>query len=363
MGRKRSHPEPSNCRGQRIIAGMPKRTSNCIRFCQVDAFTAEPFSGNPAGVFIIDELNNQHMPDERKQKFAFEQNLSECAFITLRGTRNPFLQWFTPNFEIDLCGHATIAASHAFFTMVVGLAKDGLGSSSQEVTFDTKWVGQLKIMKPDLQEPRYCMSFPYRPGRSIDVNDKGMLPDWLLAGIFNKQPGEEYPRPIAATRSRDLILVYEEASSVQTADVNCSLFRERNVEMVAEDLQYGFKKQYYECVIAVTAKGAGEYADFDFVSRVWCPDDVNIEEDPVTGSVHSTLAPVWSVILSAGVGTAKTKMKAKQISKRGGELELEIVANHNACKSEASYSKFDDPSHKVLITGSAVTVLRGEVEC
>lgn len=191
-------------------------------------------------------------------------------------------------------------------------------------------------------------------------------------GAFNKQPGEEYPFPIAAARSRDLILVYEGVSAVQTANVNCSLFRERNVDMIAEDPQYGFKKKYFDCVIAVTAKGAGEYAGFDFVSRVWCPDDVNIEEDPVTGSVHSTLAPVWSVLLSCssaskysegGDGTMKTKMKAKQISKRGGELELDIVENHHSDTSEPSGSKFDDPSRKVLITGSAVTVLRGEVEC
>ena len=106
-----------------------------LKFWQVDAFTKEVFKGNPAAVFVLE----RELPDDLMQKIATEMNLSETAFILLRPGKNPLLRWFTPMYEIDLCGHATIASAEVFFSEI---AKELI-----DVTFDTKFVGPLNVKK------------------------------------------------------------------------------------------------------------------------------------------------------------------------------------------------------------------------
>lgn len=243
-----------------------------LKFWQVDAFTKEPFKGNPAAVFILEE----ELTDGLMQSIAIEMNLSETAFVLLRENQNPLLRWFTPMYEIDLCGHATIASSEVYFSTI--------GKDFDRVVFDTKYVGQIEVNKSG---QGYTMDFPVREGSEVDIES---MPSFVLDSLSSC-------KPIYAAKSRDLMLVYDNEDVVlnMNPDFNRLL---------------GFNDS-----IIVTAKS--EDSKYDFISRFFCIDD-EVLEDPVTGSAHSTLAPYWSKKLN------KTKMLAYQASKRGGELKLEI---------------------------------------
>ncbi len=245
-----------------------------MRFWQVDAFTSEPFKGNPAAVFVLDK----ELPDELMQNLAIEMNLSETAFILLREGENPLLRWFTPMFEIDLCGHATLASTHIYLTEI--------RPDLNEVTFDTRWVGPLHVTKK--ADSFYTMNFPSRLGDKVDVET---VPSFVLEALGGAKPVEAY-------KARDLMLVYDDPAYVR-----------------AMDPDYNALMKFKEFII-VTAKS--DDAKYDFISRFYCADD-GIAEDPVTGSAHCTLAPYWSL------QTGKTSMLAYQASKRGGELQLEVT--------------------------------------
>ena len=247
-----------------------------LKFWQVDAFTQKPFKGNPAAVFILE----QELDDNLMQSIAIEMNLSETAFILLREDQNPLLRWFTPMYEIDLCGHATIASSDVYFSTI--------GKDFEKVVFDTKYVGQIEVNK---KEGAYTMNFPLREGKELDINT---IPDYIFESLSTY-------KPIYAAKSRDLMLVYDNEEAVLNMKPDFSRLLE------------------YDDFIIVTAKSSNP--KYDFISRFFCAAD-GILEDPVTGSAHSTLAPYWLKQLD------KTKMFAYQASKRGGELELEIKENH-----------------------------------
>lgn len=263
-----------------------------MKFWQVDSFAQEPFKGNPAAVFVL----NEELDDQLMQNIAVEMNLSETAFILLRDGQNPLLRWFTPMFEIDLCGHATLASAHIYMTEIYPDLK--------EVTFDTKFVGALRVEK---KQSQYTMDFPSRLGERVDIRD---IPTSVLSGLGIDS------KPIDACKARDLMLVYEDEQTVR--DIN------PDFNMLAK----------YDDFIIVTAPSSDR--KYDFISRFFCADD-GISEDPVTGSAHCTLTPYWSQKLG------KEKLRAYQASKRGGELDLEISGD------------------RVFISGSALTVIEGNM--
>lgn len=243
-----------------------------IKFWQVDAFASEAFKGNPAAVFVLEE----EIDDATLQSIAIEMNQSESAFIFLRNGQNPMLRWFTPTFEIDLCGHATLASSHVYLSYIHPELSD--------VTFDTKFVGPLNIAR---DKDQYMMDFPIRKGEKLDTKD---IPQIVLEALGNRAPLE-------AWKARDLMLVYDDAEWLRAVDPDFTLLKK------------------YPDFVAITAKSDEE--EYDFVSRFFTAGD-GLDEDPVTGSAHCTLTPYWAERLK------KTKLKAYQASKRGGSLDLAI---------------------------------------
>lgn len=246
-----------------------------IKFWQVDAFTNTPFKGNPAAVFIHD----YPLDDDLMQNIAIEMNLSETAFIHLRKDQNPMLRWFTPVYEVDLCGHATLAAAQIYFNQV--------DQQATAVNFDTKFVGNLEVKKNEFS---LTMSFPVRAGNEVSIDS---IPTFVLDSMSKA-------KPIYARKSRDLMLVYKDEKTIleMNPDFNALL--------------------NYEEAIVVTAKA--DNPKYDFISRCFCAFDGTME-DPVTGSTHCTLAPYWSQKLG------KKELIAFQASKRGGELFLNLTKN------------------------------------
>ncbi len=252
-----------------------------MKIWQVDSFTNEPFKGNPAGVMILKEALSETL----MQNIAFEMNLSETAFVYLIEGKNPLIRFFTPIAEIDLCGHATLAAAHIYLTEVY--------PDLDEVIFDSKLAGPLAIRK---KASGYTMDFPARPGERVDLSS---IPPFVLNAISDLQPIEAY-------QARDLMLIYADEETV------------RNVKPNFEAL-----KKFDKWII-ITSKSK----KYDFISRFFCSDD-GILEDPVTGSAHCTLGPYWSEKLK------KKNLKAYQASKRGGELILEVNNNTVQITGEA----------------------------
>lgn len=243
-----------------------------LKFWQVDAFTNKPFKGNPAAVFVLDE----ELESDFMQNIAVEMNLSETAYILRRSGQNPLLRWFTPMFEIDLCGHATLASAHIYLTKIE--------PERNSITFDTNEAGSLTVSK---QGDGYVMDFPMRPGTPKPLTD---IPDFVFKALSPTKPA-------AAFQARDLMLVYDDAETVRnmTPDFNALMT--------------------YKDFIIVTAPS--DDPEFDCVSRFFCADD-GIAEDPVTGSAHCTIAPYWAERLD------KSTLRAYQASKRGGVLNLEM---------------------------------------
>ncbi len=262
---------------------------NKFKFWQVDSFTRVPFQGNPAAVFVYDSP----MEDELMQNIAVEMNLSETAFVYLREGQSPMLRWFTPMYEMDLCGHATLAAAQIYFSEI--------NKSVNEVTFDTKFVGNITVSK---NQSSLTMNFPSRPGDEVRIES---IPNFVLQSLSDV-------KPIYARKSRDLMLVFEDEKTVLEMKPNFNALLE------------------YKDFIIVTAKSSNP--KYDFISRFFCASD-GIKEDPVTGSAHCTLAPYWSERLG------KNKMIAFQASKRGGLLSLDLQ------------------KERLNITGEAVTIIEG----
>lgn len=237
-----------------------------LRYFQVDAFTSELFRGNPAGVCL---LEGDWLPDETMQRIAFENNQAETAFVRPQGERFG-LRWFTPEVEIDLCGHATLASAHILFTE--------LSWAPPVIEFDSK-SGVLQVARlNDILE----LDFPSRPGKEIST------PAGLREGLG--------AIPSAVFKSRDWLAIFETEAEVRAIRPQFELLR---------GLPGG--------KVIVTAPGH----DVDFVSRFFAP-GVGVNEDPVTGSAHCTLIPYWAARLG------KTKLRARQVSQRGGELFCEL---------------------------------------
>ena len=234
-----------------------------LNYYQIDAFTDKIFSGNPAIVVQLEEW----LDDILLQNIARENSVDATAFFIDRGDTIE-LRWFTPDLELDLCGHATLATAHALKTI--------LGYNKNKLTFDTK-SGLLYVQ---VVNDMYVMDFPVRNPVKTE------LPNFIKKSL-SKQPKE-------ILKSRDYILVYENESDVRNIEIDKNLFDKENIDPGG---------------VAITAKGENS----DFVSRFFIP-QATIFEDPVTGSVHASLIPYWSRILN------KREMSAIQLSNRKGKL-------------------------------------------
>jgi PhzF family phenazine biosynthesis protein len=255
-----------------------------IQLYIVDSFTDTLFSGNPAAVCVLDEW----LPDEVLQKIAAENNLSETAFFVAR-EESPYLRWFTPKAEIDLCGHATLAAGFVALTFVrPGPSSITFGSVS----------GPLTVSK---ETTRLTLDFPRRDAQLVAP------PQALLDGLGVT---------VAEVRkARDYIVVLSSEQEVRDIRPNFALLRDLDA-----------------LGIAVTARGE----TFDFVSRAFFP-KIGINEDPVTGATHCSLAPYWAEKLG------RSELSAAQLSPRGGELVCSVTKD------------------RVFISGEARLFARGEI--
>jgi len=248
-----------------------------LELYQVDAFADSVFSGNPAAVIPLYEW----LSDELMQNIAMENNLSETAFFVRKGEYFE-LRWFTPENEVDLCGHATLASAHVLY--------EHLDYDDPVVVFETK-SGRLFV---DRENGFYSMDFPAWPFHEIQVTER-------VAAALGARPDKLY------MGHRDMMAVFENEAQVREL--------EPDFRLVA--------KVDGLCIIC-TAPGL----DYDFVSRFFTP-DVSIPEDPVTGSAHCMLVPYWAKRLS------KSQLIAFQASARGGVLKCEDLGDRVKISGQA----------------------------
>jgi PhzF family phenazine biosynthesis protein len=252
----------------------------------IDAFTDKLFCGNPAAVVPLSEW----LSDETMLHIAAENNLAETAFY-VKNDAGFDLRWFTPTIEVDLCGHATLAAAYVIFNIQ--------GEEKEQISFFTR-SGELNVTRSD---DWFTLNFP------IDHYQIAVPPPALVESI-NTNLMEVYKG------KTDYLVVLDSEEEVKNLDFD--------IIVLSTIPARG---------IIVTASGE----DVDFVSRFFAPQS-GIDEDPVTGSAHTTLIPYWAEKLS------KKILTAKQLSKRGGYLKCELA---------------DD---RVNITGQARLYLQGEIE-
>jgi PhzF family phenazine biosynthesis protein len=256
-----------------------------MKYYVVDVFTKERFHGNPAGVCLLDHW----LEDSVMQNIASENNLAETAFLVKQDGYYD-LRWFTPKVEIDLCGHATLGSAHVLMNYV--------DTSMNKVEFHTM-SGVLTVTRSD---DLYTLDFPVRKAISCEYPD-------LLEEALGVKVTEVY-------QARDLLILLDNEKMVAELKPNLPLLKQiKNT--------FGF---------IVTAVGK----DCDFVSRFFAP-GAGIDEDPVTGSSHTTLIPFWEERLN------KKEMVARQVSPRGGTLWCKAIGD------------------RVEISGNAVTYLIGEI--
>jgi PhzF family phenazine biosynthesis protein len=252
-----------------------------IPLFHIDAFTEQPFRGNPAAVCFLDSW----LDEGRLLKVAAENNLSATAFL-VSGDRGYELRWFTPRCEVKLCGHATLATAH----ILLNLQHPQLDS----VTFETRFRGTVTVR---------------RDGQFLTIDFPAMFPKVCataptgLTGALGLQ-----------SQSADIleandtyILVVDAPETVRAVRPNFELL-----------------ENFHPFVIAITA----HETEVDFVSRYFAP-SYGIPEDPVTGSAHCVLAPYWAKRLG------KTTLHARQLSERGGELWCEVAGDRVLLKGKS----------------------------
>ena len=251
----------------------------------VDAFTDSIFSGNPAAVIFTDLDDKKLM-----QKIASENNLSETAFVNISNDINS-IRWFSPVKEVDLCGHATLASGFVYFNFI---KKD-----ENEVSFMSA-SGELSVRKTD---DLYELNFPKDNIKKINLVDE-------VEDSIGIKPIETYIGDI------NLFALLDSEDDLRTLTPNFN----KLINLEGQGL-----------IVSSRSK------EYDFVSRYFCP-KYGINEDPVTGSAHTTLIPYWADKLN------KSSLTAKQVSKRGGELYCQNLEN------------------RVLIGGNAVLYMKGLIE-
>lgn len=254
-----------------------------MKMYQVDAFTQQLFKGNPAAVLVLDDW----LDDALMQNIALENNLAETAFVKRIDDENYQIRWFTPQVEVDFCGHATLASAFVLF-------KDY--SQAKTIHFHVKDLGIFIIQQAE--DGKIQMNFPIRqPQKVIDYPE-------LLNHVIDQPFKEVY------LNAQAYILVCESAQDVINATPNLP-----NIRKIAEQ---------YHVSTALTAESAGYDVtitaasnDYDYVARYFAPHK-GIDEDPVTGSMHTGLAPLWAEKLG------KKQLIGYQASARGGKLFCDI---------------------------------------
>ncbi len=239
-----------------------------LQLYQVDAFSSKPFGGNPAAVVPLDAW----LPDETMRHIAAENNLAETAFF-VKNDDGFDLRWFTPEVEMDLCGHATIASAYVLYEL--------LGFEESTLKFQTK-SGELRVTRDG---ELFMLDFPSRP--AADCETPAGLADALGA------------EPQRVLKARDYLAIYASEADILTLRPDFRAISALDVHAVI-----------------VTAPGGSR----DFVSRFFAP-SVGVDEDPVTGSAHCTLIPYWAERLG------KTELFARQVSARGGDLFCELAGD------------------------------------
>jgi len=258
---------------------------NTIIIFQVDAFTSSLFQGNPAAVCLLDEWLDETL----MQSIAQENNLSETAFLVETGGKFE-IRWFTPESEVDLCGHATLASAHVLFEHL---------RYEHEIIFNSFNSGQLNVQK---EGEWLTLDFP------ADKVETATLPKGLEEALGCKAQK-------VFKGATDYLIILENQQAIESLEPNFHLLKKVDARGV---------------IVSATGN------EVDFVSRFFAP-QVGINEDPVTGSAHTTLTPYWSGELG------KNKLSALQLSKRGGKLECEMAGD------------------RVMISGQAKTYLIGEI--
>jgi PhzF family phenazine biosynthesis protein len=230
-------------------------------YYHIDAFTEKQFKGNPAGVCILEK----ELPQDLMLKIAQENGLAETAFVVKEYGRYR-IRWFTPDIEMDLCGHATLSSAYVI--------KRFIEPSRQEVIFESR-SGALTVT---FENQLIKMDLPARMPVKTDLPEE-------IAGALSIQPAETY-------KARDYVLLYGSEDDVKNIRIDRKLFDGINLDTGG---------------VCITARGR----DYDFVSRFFTP-QATILEDPVTGSAHCSLIPLWSKKLG------KREMTAMQLSRRTG---------------------------------------------
>jgi PhzF family phenazine biosynthesis protein len=258
-----------------------------IPIYQVDAFTNQRFKGNPAAVCPL----NEWLSDELMQNIAQENNLAETAFLVPAGEGFE-IRWFTPTVEVDLCGHATLASAYVVF--------NELGFSGEIVKFQSPRSGPLTVTKRGAE---LVLDFP------CDTIEQVALDSLYGSGLSKA--------PLAVYKGKtDYLFVYDSEADIRALQPDFEALKMHPVRG-----------------IIVTAPGVKA----DFVSRFFGP-ACGVNEDPVTGSAHTTLTPYWAGVLG------KTELTARQVSQRTGDLTCKLLGD------------------RVEIAGEAVLYLRGEIE-
>lgn len=249
-----------------------------MKIYQVDAFAEKPFSGNPAGVSVL----NEKLDEDLMQNIAREMNLSETAFLTKDG-EGYRLRWFTPDAEVDLCGHATLAGAHILW-------EKGYLRKEREAKFSTK----SGLLTAKMNEGWIELNFPALP------EEKTEPPEGLL-----------------------------EALGIEASYVGKNSF-DYLVEVESEEMVRTIKPDFTK-LLKVPARGVivtSRSREYDFVSRFFAP-GVGVWEDPVTGSAHCCLGPYWQKKLN------KNEFIAYQASKRGGVLRVKVIGERVLISGQA----------------------------
>ena len=253
---------------------------------QVDAFSNTVFGGNPAAVCVLADWPKE----ELMQCIAAENNLAETAFVVKRSSDYE-IRWFTPTIEVALCGHATMAAAHVLFNY--------FEHPTDSIDFYSRHSGKLSVGR---HENLLTLDFP------ADTIEEVTAPKEIIDGL-SKTPIEVYKG------KTDFLLIYESQKDIEQCIPNFHLLKQSKARG-----------------IIISAPGD----EVDFVSRFFAPGS-GVDEDPVTGSAHTTLTPYWTAKLG------NIQLKAQQLSLRKGNLTCELKGD------------------RVKISGKAVTYLIGDI--
>ena len=265
-----------------------------MKMYQVDAFSSSLFKGNPAAVIVTTEW----LDDDLMQQIAMENNLSETAFVKIRDQENFEIRWFAPLMEVDFCGHATLASSYILFREY---------TSAKQIQFHVKNLGIFVVHQED--DGKIRMNFPIRQAQ--EVQD---YPELLQQALH-------FPIQRVYLNAQAYIVEYANVQQVQMETPDLQLLAQLGkTRTVITAPAGGFD-------VAITAAGEAQ-GKIDCVSRYFAP-GIGIPEDPVTGSIHTAIAPLWADRLG------KNQITAYQASARGGLLYCEILGDRIEISGEA----------------------------